>query len=543
MDWTLRIWLTVLAACVVGAYDTGHHNDLTRNTLQLYGYNQNAQIIAGIANFFVDYFSFTPIPTETLPELNLMHFDNIFTLKNASNYWTQFTLNAKKAIQTAASNGDVLEFIMTIGGTLHSVQDFYTHSDWVDTHYRTECDCYRSETWIQTLHDIGGDYNTLIKQQAAVHSYSWGDCNEDSRNCFGGQLDHGDACGGINKDSYVRPYWEQSYGFAFSGSVEWVSNIHQWASEVNPNIVNEAMNYVPPTQEDIDDMNQLNSYAYTVSYAIKFYNEDGHWKGPGSGSLARFLPAQTKFSTSKSIYKSKYQDAKIHQRWVYPNVYDAPGVDQSQVIDVSTITQITTPYTGIEEFTPVVVRTVSVHGQEKKPVNPSYYASVQIDGMEFLEDVYINHASFSPHWTSIKFVNTTANPTVPIVYTLKDNKFPKGDEVVSVSPTGSDSLVLYFDVATHGLTGETFGIFDSISNTFTTKNPNQNVEVQLFITANKFYNCTQGLPQQYCPNEAYVSEGPFGECKGETIAAATKSQGFTYLFVAVSILGMLLGNL
>ena len=147
---------------------------------------------------------------------------------------------------------------------------------------------------------------------------SYGECDENSRNCLDAQLDHGDACGGINKDSYleltsstlflfvlpsfdlcakiqfdalfiyVRPYWEQSYGFAFSASVEWVNNIHQWASSINPgilvysntflyclpillDIIAQAKNYTPPTNEDVDDMNKLNDYLQTVSFLYVFF--------------------------------------------------------------------------------------------------------------------------------------------------------------------------------------------------------------------------------------------------------------------------------
>lgn len=55
-----QVFLTSQSKAHLSIIRVGHHNDLTRNTLQLMGYNQYAQEIAGIANFFVDYYAFTP---------------------------------------------------------------------------------------------------------------------------------------------------------------------------------------------------------------------------------------------------------------------------------------------------------------------------------------------------------------------------------------------------------------------------------------------------------------------------------------------------
>lgn len=122
------------------------------------------------------------------PSIYFIDFSNKPTLTFYTNYWTQLAINSRSAIQQAATSGNVVDYIMTIGGTLHSVQDFYTHrycfcyfcfilfyfltifSNWVDFYYRTECDCYRPETWLSVVHQSNGDLNTFLENQAAVHT-------------------------------------------------------------------------------------------------------------------------------------------------------------------------------------------------------------------------------------------------------------------------------------------------------------------------------------------------------------------------------------
>eukprot|EP01114_Cavostelium_apophysatum_P023718 TRINITY_DN9029_c0_g1_i2.p1 TRINITY_DN9029_c0_g1~~TRINITY_DN9029_c0_g1_i2.p1 ORF type:complete len:262 (+),score=56.31 TRINITY_DN9029_c0_g1_i2:364-1149(+) len=254
----------LLTSLVIAAYsyDTGHHSDLTRNAMEVHGYNTNAQLAGAVSNWYVDYFSYT-LGFEDIPALTSMHFDNLQSLPNISNYLTRLVHNTRNATRIAVTKNDPVTFIAVMGASLHAIQDFYTHSSWPE-HHQIHCGCYRDDTWFSDLASVNGNITELLWALQGVKTYSWGNgCNEFERNCEPGQITHGDYCEGVNKDSYVRPWFEKSYGHAFAASVEWIYNIHKWANEFGQTtLIERAQNY-NPTGEDafVIGINQTNHFT------------------------------------------------------------------------------------------------------------------------------------------------------------------------------------------------------------------------------------------------------------------------------------------
>src|SRR4051812_9881856 len=128
------------------AFDTGHHSDLTREALAPEGFGDTAIEAAQLQNWFTDYYSSSNPLSGYKSEADLLHFDNLFTTDALRNYWGRFKVNAKSAAQDAAKSGDTVKLLTVIGVSLHAVQDFYTHSNWVELHPRAAGGPYRTET-------------------------------------------------------------------------------------------------------------------------------------------------------------------------------------------------------------------------------------------------------------------------------------------------------------------------------------------------------------------------------------------------------------
>jgi len=170
--------------------------------------------------------------------------------------------------------------------------------------------CSRDETWFSELATVQGNISQLLDRLQSLSSYSWGPaCDPYDRDCLPGQIQHGDYCSGINKDSYVRPWFEASYTFAFVGSVEWVYNLEKWATQAGgAAFLNEARNYVPVNQTEIDELAFAVKSSEIVSYATTtvFGENDGHWKGAGSGEIAEFVTGAAEWIGKTNFYKSLY---------------------------------------------------------------------------------------------------------------------------------------------------------------------------------------------------------------------------------------------
>jgi hypothetical protein len=334
-----------------------------------------------------------------------MHHDNLQDLQMCSNYLNTLVQNTRIAVIAAVNNSDVLTYLSILGASLHAYQDFYTHSTWVELH-QSSCGCYRDDTWFSTLSSVNGNVTLLIPTLQSLSTYSWGKiCDTYQRNCLPGLNEHGDYCSGINKDSYVRPKFEASYGFAFAGTVEWIYNVERWANESSngPTVLDSAHNYIPPTPDDAEDLRKTVDYSIEISYATKtVFQDDGHWKGSGSGDYTRFFASALKFIASTNIYKNQYKQKKFYLSLVNPNLYDThPPTDYSDAVEVFV------PYTQLpselRSYRKIKVRTWFVNIPDKANT-PSPYALVTIGNQTLEENVMDDQHYFKPHWTSISFV-------------------------------------------------------------------------------------------------------------------------------------------
>jgi hypothetical protein len=79
----------------------------------------------------------------TYSELAKLHFDDLFTTREVLDHWRRILSGTLLGLLWAKERGDVLAAHNILGVSLHAIQDFYSHSNWVDAPER------RNRTWFE----------------------------------------------------------------------------------------------------------------------------------------------------------------------------------------------------------------------------------------------------------------------------------------------------------------------------------------------------------------------------------------------------------
>ncbi len=196
-----RVFLRMLLACVmvvasyrsVSAFDTFWHFSMATEVGSKYGFSTDAIKVLQFSSFCVDYFGpfiteaigflnkdisyleLRNLPTtgETHAASNFLHFDNLAGAIDRNwkfDYlWSRLLENTQKTIihyyNDTAHKSDVRKklILLTLGSSLHMVEDFYSHSDWVHFNFvkkgfkqqRTSDGFDRAPTWFEVRKRLG----------------------------------------------------------------------------------------------------------------------------------------------------------------------------------------------------------------------------------------------------------------------------------------------------------------------------------------------------------------------------------------------------
>ena len=151
------------APAAASAFDTGPHSDITRDALTAEGFGATAADVVVVNNWFVDLYSnSSKIPQsghadtavsvlgaffendENWPQAVLdgadrMHFDSsiwdVANVGKAQQEWDRLqrsTTQLLRSIKSVNGPNKEIQVLSTIGMGLHSLQDFYSHSNWIE---------------------------------------------------------------------------------------------------------------------------------------------------------------------------------------------------------------------------------------------------------------------------------------------------------------------------------------------------------------------------------------------------------------------------
>jgi hypothetical protein len=453
----LLLSLTISTLCqpdFAHAFDTGPHQDMTRAAFQDEGFGPGSRVIeiAQVSNWFVDYYTYRPSflhPPEfarLADQLTHMHFDNLTSPEHIRNAWIRLARNTRSGVLAAADDVQsardaeeryerLVHLAVLIGASLHPVQDFYSHSNWVQL-YPMTVNGYGTRTWFDT---------DSVSTSLRTGLYPSSDTI----------LGHGGYDSGMNQDSYSRPHWPQAYVYAYSASRQWLRAVRQWVEGVDPAIWQDLLALQLPPSDARAVTKDL-----TVSYAVSLWTtplegKDGTWKGRGSGDFASLIGSSLLWMLKpNSILVRRFRGDSAYAPLVL-------GMDSSSVAPADT--QPKMPRFALDRRA-VEVRTLRVGMLDGDPDawgNADLYAVVTIDGQRYVESTQQGRNEISPQWLSIGLVPESSG-VVPVVYELFDEDvLGDKDDAIDIHPdSGRTHVEFGFDVREHELSGDLRGIHD-----------------------------------------------------------------------------------
>ena len=394
------------------AHDTGYHNDLTGAVLREFGLKAVPIKVVQVENWLTDYYSNAPTaPAAVKQELAKLHFDNLFTSKEVSWYWARLSENTIAAAKQAALDNDTHRMLTILAISMHAVQDFYSHSNWCSTHSRPASG-YSTATFLSAgipanAELFTGFYDSMSMIQPA------------------GRPSHGGYNEGLNRDSQVRPGWDEAYVFAFAASWEWVAKLKEEVATVNPNFW-EAVKNFSLNEQDLTKLDNDAKAAYRISLWIAASGADGHWKGNRSGHSPSFITSAAEWSSSTNSISVKQFKEKAVQNLLTPNLYQGGVPPATPAFPKFNLQRslLTVRFLNVEEKGDegLLEPRIDLGG------NADFFARVTIDGVEYIERVIQDQKSFNDPWWVLAFVDST-KPNVALgVEVMDEDVFASGDD-------------------------------------------------------------------------------------------------------------------
>ena len=301
-----------LGACVVPpsalAYDTAPHADMTRDALIAEGFSPAAADVGMVNNWFVDYYTNpddNPYSGHANALIGLlrfgfnredwlhqwvegaqrMHFDagirqvgmpDLSNTAGIEQEWQRLMFLTQKWVQYAGRQNrpDPLEVMAVLGISLHSIQDFYTHSNWVENPHPengrggpgiASLGYGETPTWFdvppevrQGLVDNRAVY-TGVKGIPRGHGNWQSNKNRNLR-------------GGLNKDWPGRPRYQKSYVSAYFATRQWIRAVRTWLGN-------------EPLWQRAMSLRNTAALRHDVTGAEEISIFSGHWQGGGEPCL------------------------------------------------------------------------------------------------------------------------------------------------------------------------------------------------------------------------------------------------------------------
>jgi hypothetical protein len=220
--------LVCLSSMSAFAFDTWWHAECTRKAATANGFSGDARLAMQVSNYFTDYLSVVndklkehtegKLEVETEECYTYMHFDAVFTNQDIEQNWQTLFDNTVKSLRKYAGASiakpgfRLIVFFNILGASLHTVQDFYSHSNWVNLH--SKMNASPIPVWYDLTQE---ERNKLV---LATGAYPDGSVK--------GKLNHAD----LNKDCSIRPFNKEAVETAERASIDWIKRLMEATPEV-----------------------------------------------------------------------------------------------------------------------------------------------------------------------------------------------------------------------------------------------------------------------------------------------------------------------
>jgi hypothetical protein len=444
---------SILTIQVLG-FGTGSHFDLTRNVLAEHNFKDTAIKIAQVENWLTDYYAYSPTNTMKHREvLDRLHFDNLYTDGQVRTYWAALLNNLKALTEKAAREDDKMALLVLLGLGLHSVQDFYAHSNWAELHRSKPEQGFRTETFWRMAN--AGAIPKSLHTGKFPDDRTEGPGSEDPPR----KADvHGGNADGLNKDSPDRPGWDEAYVFAYAASHELVSAMEEWAEAARPGFWGSVRQHSVDVREH-ESLEKDLLAARNMSMWLKGKGKDGTWKGDGSGTQRLFSQFSAKWVTADtSDFVKAVRDGKL-QNGLMKGLYEKrrdttlPEVVPFNLQRNAVMVRITE--VNQTRNSNLLVR-LSREGSD-------YYSRITFGEQEFWGRTLQSIRQADNPWYEIYFADANrAEISITMSVWDEDSIDPKEDEHVDIDPRSRDhDLKFVLRVSDGVLSGDLNGIFDS----------------------------------------------------------------------------------
>lgn len=446
------------------AFDTGPHFDITQDVLKSEGFSPAGIMTVQSANFLVDFYEFIGNPkiksvldgdcrtkvAKALANGDAQHFDDLLSTHDVAQKWDAMLDNTQSTVAAKTKAGDILGLLALLGMSLHNVQDFYAHSNWVEGG--------------TTGPPLGtgalakyGDHPTWLSMdrsdREALDVYTKLDKPSYQRT-------HGDWDSGadaLNKDWAGRPHHADAYICAYFASRQWVRLFKTWVADPATWAKMQAW-----TKASFDP-----SRDWDYARKISFYG--GHWNGNGGPTGLDAFSARTAATAPDMLAAAvlNYMDGRCLTK--------NPSALRSEA-ERLLLTWGAMAYHGPVSVTlpspaPETVQFVRLQVHRIDNINSDdgfgggemdWYSRAAIDGQLYWSGLIDEHDNFnfdkSPYapWTMTKAIAASTSE-VPIIFQLMELDY-RNDDQIDVNPrSGVQSLVLRYAPATGTLRGDVTG--------------------------------------------------------------------------------------
>lgn len=430
--------------------------------MQERGFNDSSIKIAQVENWLTDYYSSTPTTSkENRANLEKLHFDNLFTTAEIENNWGWLINNLKVATQKAAKEDKPQEMLAIIGIGLHATQDFYSHSNWVETHPRFPDGAFQTATFLSSALP---SENLFTGKYPADRKIGF-----DGKPVPADAKIHGDYQDGINHDSPVRPNWAEAYVFSYTASLELLQLFERWTDEINPNFWKK----IQQIKLNADETKKLDydlRAVRNISMWVKGKGADGHWKGDKSG-VARFFDTFTPkwIASSTSVFVKQISEGDLPKQ-LSQNLYSTNPAPK-----FSKLSQLSPKKRAIILRTTLIKETDDVSLLEPK-IDPrgkaDFYSVTKIGEQIYTDRVLQDFSEFQNPWFAIHFVDESMSQ-VPIKIAVFDEDDTDADgfykdDVCDINPAkGKTDLDFLFNLKNGSVIGDISGFYPNESQSFT----------------------------------------------------------------------------
>jgi len=425
------------------AFDTGPHADLTRDAMTSEGFNAASAGIGVVNNWFVDYYTNPDknpysghagaligvtrlgLARETWPDswvegARRLHFDaekrqvempNLSTIAGIEQEWQRIMYITQRRLRYAGQKEDPVRLLAVIGTSIHTVQDFYSHSNWVEDRNATDgrggpgvssLGYGDTPTWFDVPHDVR---KTLVGNRAVytgVKTIPRGHGNWRTNN-------NTSLFDGLNKDWPGRSKYQEAYITAYFASRQWLRAMRTWLG--NEPLWKRAM-----------AMPNTSALQHDLRGAEDISEHSGHWQGGGepcvpfscgertgkAGSVASLRLALGEFhDRGPTVYRRAFNE--IISEWgrypaELPSLPDLPSSRTDQVLARFVKLEVL-DYRGIELGD--LVGDADIYARARIDGQP--YASTIING----EDSFRFPGVYAP-FTWIRSVPTPHAASAPV---------------------------------------------------------------------------------------------------------------------------------